>query len=44
MIKHYAQGIIMELQQLGYSCEEAKAVFFRHYKGMKRIFGLEQNK
>ncbi|WP_341282075.1 hypothetical protein [Paenibacillus sp. FSL H8-0537] len=41
--KHYAQGVIEELQQLGYHGEQAKNVFFRHYKGMKRVFGLEPN-
>ncbi|MFC0215172.1 hypothetical protein ACFFK0_22505 [Paenibacillus chartarius] len=43
MIKHYAQAVILELQQLGYPCEEAKEVFFRHYRDMKRAFGLEPN-
>ncbi|WDH83296.1 hypothetical protein [Paenibacillus urinalis] len=43
MHKYYAQGVISELQQLGYPCEQAKSVFFRHYKDMKRLFGLEQN-
>ncbi|MCU6792601.1 hypothetical protein OB236_10755, partial [Paenibacillus sp. WQ 127069] len=43
MKKHYAQGVISELQQLGYPCEQAKAAFFRHYRDMKRTFGLEPN-
>ncbi|WP_379346672.1 hypothetical protein [Paenibacillus sp. GCM10027629] len=43
MRKHYAQGVIIELQRIGYSCEEAKAAFFRHDRGMKRLFGLEPN-
>ncbi|MGG1599136.1 hypothetical protein [Paenibacillus naphthalenovorans] len=43
MVKHYAQAVILELQQLGYPCELARDVFFRHYKDMRRLFGLEQN-
>ncbi|MCU6794004.1 hypothetical protein OB236_18025, partial [Paenibacillus sp. WQ 127069] len=43
MKKHYAQGVISELQKLGYPCEQAKAAFFRHYRDMKRTFGLEPN-
>lgn len=43
MNKHYAQGVILELQQLGYPCDQAKAAFFRHYRDMKRTFGLEPN-
>ncbi|WP_442602775.1 hypothetical protein [Paenibacillus sp. KN14-4R] len=43
MNKHYAQGVISELQHLGYPCEQAKAAFFRHYRDMKRTFGLEPN-
>jgi hypothetical protein len=40
---HYAQGVILELQQLGYLDELANDVFFRHYRDMKRTFGLEPN-
>lgn len=43
MNKHYAQGVIAELEHLGYHGEEAKEVFFRHYRDMKRTFGLEPN-
>ncbi|RRJ54929.1 hypothetical protein EHV15_35755 [Paenibacillus oralis] len=43
MHKHYAQGVIGELQQLGYPADQAKDVFFRHYRDMKRTFGLEPN-
>jgi hypothetical protein len=43
MNKHYAQGVISELEQLGYPPEQAKDVFFRHYRDMKRAFGLEPN-
>jgi len=43
MNKHYAQGVIAELQHLGYPAEKAKEVFFRHYRDMKRTFGLEPN-
>lgn len=43
IVKHYAQGVITELHQLGYPCQLAKDVFFRHYKDMKRTFGLEPN-
>ncbi|WP_181410226.1 hypothetical protein [Paenibacillus sp. tmac-D7] len=43
MIKLYAQAVISELQQLGYPNGQAKEVFFRHYRDMKRLFGLEQN-
>lgn len=43
MNKHYAQGVILVLQQLGYPSELAKEVFFRHYRDMKRTFGLEPN-
>ncbi|GIQ61624.1 hypothetical protein PACILC2_01920 [Paenibacillus cisolokensis] len=43
MIKLYAQAVISELQQLGYPNDQAKAVFFRHYRDMKCLFGLEQN-
>lgn len=43
MVKLYAQSVISELQQLGYPHDQAKAVFFRHYRDMKRLFGLEQN-
>ncbi|MBD0382628.1 hypothetical protein [Paenibacillus sedimenti] len=43
MHKHYIQGVISELQQLGYPCEQARDVFFRHYRDMKRTFGLEPN-
>ncbi|WP_139816715.1 MULTISPECIES: hypothetical protein [Paenibacillus] len=43
MIRLYAQAVISELQQLGYPNDQANAVFFRHYRDMKRLFGLEQN-
>ncbi|WP_240269500.1 hypothetical protein [Paenibacillus timonensis] len=43
MIKQYAQAVISELQLLGYPSDQAKEVFFRHYRDMKRLFGLEQN-
>ncbi|UUZ93460.1 hypothetical protein LJK87_01375 [Paenibacillus sp. P25] len=43
MYRHYALGVINELQQLGYPGEEAKTVFLRHYRGTKRAFGLEPN-
>ncbi|KQO18045.1 hypothetical protein [Paenibacillus sp. Leaf72] len=43
MAKHYAQGVIAHLNLLGYHDEQAKLVFFRHYREMKRIFGLEPN-
>lgn len=43
MYKHYAATVIAELQKMGYPGEEAKKVFFRHYRNMKRDFGLEAN-
>lgn len=43
MNKRYAQAVISELQQLGYPNDQAKVVFFRYYRDMKRLFGLEQN-
>ncbi|MCZ8514975.1 hypothetical protein O9H85_21635 [Paenibacillus filicis] len=43
MYKHYAQGVIAELKQMGYFNGRAKEVFLRHYKDMKRTFGLEPN-
>lgn len=41
--KHYAEGVISELQHLGYSDGLAKEVFLRHYRDMRRTFGLESN-
>lgn len=43
MYKHYAAAVIAELQKMGYPADEAKKVFFRHYRDMKRLFGLEAN-
>ena len=43
MNRHYAQAVICELQRIGYSSEQATVVFFRHYRDMKRTFGLEPN-
>ncbi|WDH82422.1 hypothetical protein PUW24_06015 [Paenibacillus urinalis] len=43
MNKHYAGAVINELQKIGYPGDEAKEVFFRHYRDMKRLFGLEPN-
>ncbi|MCP1312415.1 hypothetical protein [Paenibacillus tyrfis] len=43
MRKHYALGVIGELQRLGYSEEDAKIVFLRYYRGMKRSYGLNMN-
>ena len=43
MYKHYAAAVIAELQKMGYPGEEAKDVFFRHYRDIKREFGLEAN-
>ncbi|GMX66636.1 hypothetical protein Elgi_59080 [Paenibacillus elgii] len=43
MRKHYALGVISELQRLGYSEEDAKSVFMRYYRGIKRSFGLDMN-
>lgn len=43
MNRQYAQAVICELQQIGYSGEKATDVFFRHYRDMKRAFGLEPN-
>jgi len=34
---------ILELEQLGYPRDQAKIAFFRHYRDMKRTFGLEPN-
>lgn len=41
MYKHYAQGVIAEMLQMGYFNGRAKEVFLGHYKYMKRIFELE---
>src|SRR5690606_41636619 len=43
MRKQYANVVIQELQKKGYPCNEAKKIFFRHYRDMKREFGLEAN-
>ncbi|WP_040949383.1 hypothetical protein [Gorillibacterium massiliense] len=43
MRKHYAVGVIDQLQNLGYSEEEAKIIFLRHYRNLKRSFGLNMN-
>jgi hypothetical protein len=43
MNKHYAEAVIAELQKIGYLGENARKVFFRHYRDMKREFGLEAN-
>lgn len=43
MRKHYAQGVICELERLGYASGEAKKVFLRHYREMRRSFGLNMN-
>jgi hypothetical protein len=43
MRKQYADAVIQELQKKGYPCNEAKKVFLRHYRDMKREFGLEAN-
>lgn len=43
MHKRYAQSVIIELQRQGYTCDQAKQAFFRHYRYMKRTFGLEPN-
>jgi hypothetical protein len=43
MYKHYAAAVIAELKKMGYPGDEAKKVFFRHYRNMKREFGLEAN-
>lgn len=41
--KHYALGVMSELHRLGYSKTEAKTAFLRHYRGMKRSYGLYMN-
>ena len=43
MRKHYAQGVICELERLGYGSEEAKEIFLSHYREIKRSFGLNMN-
>ncbi|NEN84716.1 hypothetical protein [Paenibacillus elgii] len=43
MRKHYALGVIGELKRLGYSEEDAKRFFLRHYRDMKRSYGLNMN-
>jgi hypothetical protein len=43
MYRQYALGVISELQQLGYPGEEAKTVFLRHYRGMKRAVKRKYN-
>lgn len=43
MRKHYAQGVIVELQSLGYTEQDAKRVFLRHYRWIKRGYGLNMN-
>jgi hypothetical protein len=43
MRKQYAGAVIQELQKKGYPGNEAKKVFFCHYRYMKREFGLEAN-
>jgi len=43
MRKQYADAVIQELQKKGYPGNEAKKVFYCHYRYMKREFGLEAN-
>ena len=42
MRKQYADAVIQELQKKGYPGNEAKKVFFCHYRYMKREFGPEK--
>lgn len=41
--RHYAIGVINELKSFGYSETDAKKVFLRHYRGLRRIYGLNMN-
>lgn len=41
--KYYVNGVLEELQKLGYLLEDAKKVFFRHYRTMAKSFGFELN-
>jgi hypothetical protein len=41
--KSYAIGVINELERNGYSESNARKVFLRHYRGLKRIYGLNLN-
>jgi|GEM_PF-1365277 hypothetical protein len=38
MRRNYVMGVIVELQRFGYSEKDAKAVFIRHYRGLKRSY------
>jgi hypothetical protein len=42
MRKQYADAVIQELQKKGYPGNEAKKVFFCHYRYMKRELGLKR--
>lgn len=43
MRKNYALGVIVELKYFGYSEVDAKTVFMRHYRGMRRSYGHNLN-